>query len=87
MTDETMHTEQSEATFSEARSHLKVARESFKKQWMSLLPADFWRYRRQARREFLLGMRTLVDAAIGRIEQAGPDVRTTGRQKVEVEVD
>jgi hypothetical protein len=37
-------------------------------QWRSLLPPDFWEYGREARRETLLAVRSLIDGAIERLE-------------------
>ena len=41
----------------------------FRSSLHSLLPAEFWEHRRAARREMLLAARSLLDAAIERIEQ------------------
>ena len=71
--------------------HMREARKAFRKQWGCLIPDEFWQYGRTARRETLLAMRSLVDAAIEHIEEKGeaveaPKPRTTRRKtKVEVE--
>lgn len=85
MTDENMQAERSSV-----REHLKAAGRAYKQQWKSLLPDKFWHYREEARREFLLAMRGVVDATIERLEEAssGLEPRTgAGKQKIEVEVE
>ncbi len=52
----------------EAREHMKAARASFRETFADLLPKGFVEHRRAARREFLLAMRSLLDAAIERAE-------------------
>lgn len=52
----------------EAREHLRAARAEMRKSWETLLPPGFVEHRRAARREMLLAVRTLVDAALQRIE-------------------
>ena len=52
----------------EAREHIKVARENMHKSFEALLPPGYLEHRRAARKEFLLAMRSLVDAAIERLE-------------------
>ncbi len=50
----------------EAREHMKAARASLRETFEDLLPKGFVEHRRAARREFLLAMRSLLDAAIER---------------------
>ena len=52
----------------EAHEHMKVARDNMRKSFEALLPPGYLQHRRAARREFLLAMRNLVDAAIERLE-------------------
>ena len=52
----------------EARDHAKAARASMMKSFEELIPHGFLEHRRAARREMLLAMRSLLDAAIERIE-------------------
>ncbi len=54
----------------EAREHMKAARKAFRNGMGAWLPAGFVQHRRAARREMLLAMRSLVDAAIGHLEEA-----------------
>ncbi len=52
----------------EAKNHMRAARYSMRKSIESLLPQGYVEHSRAARKEFLLAMRSLVDAAINRIE-------------------
>lgn len=55
----------------EAREHLKAAREEMRKSYETLLPPGFVEHRRAARKEFLLAARSLIDAALKRIDASG----------------
>jgi hypothetical protein len=77
---------------SEFKVHIKAASKSVAKQWGSLIPKEFWQYGREARREFLLAFRAVVDSAIARLEgdaekpaASAPNPRTRRKTKVEVE--
>jgi len=50
----------------EAGEHMKAARESLRETFEDLLPKGFVEHRRAARRELLLAIRSLLDAAIER---------------------
>ena len=52
----------------EARDHLKAASHEMRKSWEALLPPGFVEHRRAARREMLLAVRSLVDAALEHME-------------------
>jgi hypothetical protein len=68
----------------------KAAGEAMMKQWKSLIPKEFWEHRRTARRETLLALRSLVDAAIERLEDSEENPRrrrSSSSRKVKVEVD
>ncbi len=56
---------------SEFSKHMKAATKASVKQVGSLVPREFWQYGREARREFLLAMRSVVDGAIDRLEARG----------------
>lgn len=66
----------------EARTHFRAARKEMRKSIEAFLPVGFIERRRAARREFLLGLRKLVDAAIDRVDQDRDHVadRVTTRQ-------
>ncbi len=53
----------------EARQHFKAAREAMRKTWEALLPPGLVEQRRAARKEFLLGLRKLLDMAIEHTEK------------------
>ena len=55
--------------FEEARQHFKAARESMHKSLKELLPKSYTEHSRAAHKEFLLAMRSLLDAAIERMEK------------------
>ena len=48
----------------EAREHFHTARKSMHKHWEKLLPEGFVESRRAARKEMLLGIRSILDYAI-----------------------
>ena len=52
----------------EAREHMMAARHEMRKSWEALLPPGFVEHRRTARREVLLAVRSLVDAALEHME-------------------
>ncbi len=75
---------------SEFGEHMKAAGRAMARQWKSLLPDDFWKYGREARRETLLALRSVVDGAIERLEgrEAAAETaraRTPRKAKIEVE--
>jgi hypothetical protein len=74
---------------SEFAEHAKAAGKAALRQWKSLLPDDFWHYRREARRETVLALRSAVNTIIDRLEptptEAPPKPRSTRKAKVEVE--
>jgi hypothetical protein len=50
----------------------------------AMLPAEFWEHRRAAQRELLLAARTLIDAALERMEERdAPERKRT--HKIEIE--
>jgi len=52
--------------FQEARQHMKAARASVLTTFEGLLPKGFVEHQRAARKEVLLALRSLLDAAIDR---------------------
>jgi ribosomal protein S19E (S16A) len=52
----------------EAREHIQAARSSVRETFEDLLPKGFIEHRRAARRELLMALRSLLDAAIERVE-------------------
>ena len=53
----------------EARQHFRAAREEMRKSMELLLPEGFFDHRRGARREMLLAWRSMLDAAIQRMDE------------------
>ncbi len=53
----------------EAREHMRAARENMHKVAESFLPEGVRDHQRAARKEFLLGLRSLLDAAIEHSEK------------------
>lgn len=53
----------------EAREHAKAARASMRKSFEELIPRGFIEHRRAARKEMLLAMRSLLDAALERMDK------------------
>ena len=53
----------------EARQHFRAAREEMRKSLEVLLPEGFFEHRRSARREMLLAWRSMLDAAIQRMDE------------------
>ncbi len=52
----------------EAREHLKAAGEEIRKSVEGMFPPGFVEHRRAARREMLLAARSLIEAALKRME-------------------
>jgi hypothetical protein len=53
----------------EARQHFRAAREEMRKGLETFLPDGFVEHRRGARREMLLAWRSMLDAAIRRMDE------------------
>lgn len=53
---------------SEAREHFRAARQEFRKGFEEILPPEFKDHHYKAHREMLLGWRSMIDAAIQRME-------------------
>jgi hypothetical protein len=85
-----MMAEEVEKEEPEFMQHTRAAGKAVVQQWKSLIPKEFWKHRRAARRETLLALRSLVDAAIERMEEAEekkPRRRRPSSRKVKVEVE
>jgi len=68
----------------EVRSVQQAWRE-FRASLRALLPEEFWEHRRAAQREALLAMRSLIDAALERLEEEERASRPKRVKKIEVE--
>lgn len=71
MADEKSEGKTKNPELEEARAHFKAARTAMHKTWESMLPAGLLESRRTARKEFLLGLRKLLDVAIEHAEKKG----------------
>lgn len=69
MPEKTAHAEERSARLHEAREHMRAARSSIRETFEDFLPKGFIEHRRAARKEFLLAMRSLLDAAIERADR------------------
>lgn len=54
---------------SEAREHMRAAREELRESIRAILPPEFVTHRRKARKEMLLAWRSFIDSALQRIEE------------------
>ncbi len=68
MSEKTRNTEGTSPKFTEAREHARAAGASLRRSFEELVPRGFIEHRRAARREMLLAMKSLLDAAIERID-------------------
>ena len=55
----------------EVRQHVRAAREEMRESIKAFLPPEFIEHRRKAGREMLLAWRSLIDAALERMEEKG----------------
>jgi hypothetical protein len=69
MPEKTHHDTEASPRMKEARDHAKAAHASMVKSFAELIPRGFLEHRRAARKEALLAMRSLLDAAIERMEK------------------
>jgi hypothetical protein len=69
MAEKTHPTAEMSPRIKEARDHARAARASMRKGFEELIPQGFIEHRRAARKEMLLAMRSLLDAAIERMEK------------------
>ncbi len=66
MNDQEVHSYDSNPHVQEARQHMKEARAAMRRSWEALLPHGFVENRKEARKQTLLAMRSMIDAAIER---------------------
>ena len=52
----------------DVRQHMRAAREEFRESIKGLLPPEFVEHRRRARREMLLAWRSMIDAALEKLQ-------------------
>ncbi|MGA2973787.1 MAG: hypothetical protein ABSF77_00580 [Spirochaetia bacterium] len=73
MPEKTHHAEETTSKMTEARAHARAARSSMLKSFEELIPHGFIEHRKAARKEMLLAMRSLLDAAIERMDKKRPE--------------
>jgi ribosomal protein S19E (S16A) len=73
MPEKTHHAEESTSKMTEARQHARAARSSMRRSFQDLIPHGFIEHRKAARKEMLLAMRSLLDAAIERMDRKPSD--------------
>jgi len=69
MADSAEDKEKVQSKYKEAREHMRAAHRAWHESMKMLLPEGFHEQRKTARKEFLLGLRTMIDAAIERMEK------------------
>ena len=53
----------------EVRQHAQAARAEWRESMKSFLPPGFWEHRHKARKEMLLAWRSMIDAALERLDE------------------
>ncbi len=66
MTEHEIHEHKMDPHLQEARQHMKDARAAMRRSFEALLPHGFVENRKEARKQTLLAMRSMIDAAIER---------------------
>jgi len=52
----------------EVRQHTRAAREEMRESIKAFLPPEFWEHGKKARKEMLLAWRSMIDAALERMD-------------------
>jgi len=53
----------------EVRQHARAAREEMRESMKAFLPPEFWEHGKKARKEMLLAWRSMIDAALERMDE------------------
>jgi hypothetical protein len=53
----------------DVRQHARAAREEIREGMKTFLPPEFWEHGRKARKEMLLAWRSMIDAALERMDK------------------
>jgi len=67
--EDTSHKENEKHIPEEARKHFELASEELRKAWEGMFPPGTVEHRRKAGKEMLMAFRSLLDAAIDKIEE------------------
>jgi len=70
MDEHTSHRKPFEGTIPEdVRQHARAAREEVRESVKAFLPPEFWEHSKKARKEVLLAWRSMIDAALERMDK------------------
>jgi hypothetical protein len=69
----------------EFREHMCAAFQAWREGWKTVLPDAFWQKGKEGQKEALLALRSLLDAALDRLE--GEDEKGTRAPKQKIKVD
>ena len=69
MNDTNESKEKGNPKYKEAREHMRAAHRAWHESVRMMMPEGFYEQRKTARKEFLMGIRSMVDAALERMEQ------------------
>ncbi len=58
----------------EVRQHARAAREEMRESMKAFLPPEFWEHGKKARKEMLLAWRSMIDAALERMDKKEENV-------------
>lgn len=53
----------------DVRQHARAAREEMRESMKAFLPPEFWEHGKKARKEMLLAWRSMIDAALERMDK------------------
>ncbi len=53
----------------DVRQHARAAREEIRESMKAFLPPEFWEHSQKARKEMLLAWRSMIDAALERMDK------------------
>jgi len=53
----------------DVRQHVRAAREELRESMRAFMPPGFWEHRNKARKEMLLAWRSMIDAALERMDK------------------
>jgi hypothetical protein len=69
----------------EFREHMCAAFQAWREGWKTVLPEAFWQKSKEGQKEALLALRSLLDAALERVEGEGEQETKAPKEKIKVE--
>ena len=69
----------------EFREHMCAAFQAWRVGWKTVLPEAFWQKSKEGQKEALLALRSLLDAALERVEGEGETEGKAPKQKIKVD--